>query len=318
MTTLSTATRFSVSPVQSQRQMIDHVGNTPLIPLNRITSALPATVKILAKAEWFNPSGSVKDRPASGIINYALSNGHLSGGKTLLDSTSGNMGIAYATLGAALGIPIHLTIAANASAERLMMLKALGVELTLTDPLEGSDGAREVADQLARQHPDRYYYADQYSHPENWRTHFRTTGPEVLSQTMGEVTHFLAGMGTSGTMMGAGGFLKEQLPNMKLLAVQPDGPLHGLEGLKHLETSPHPEIFNPSLADRTLPVSTENAYAMARRLAQEEGLLVGFSAAAAAWAALEHAQTLDHGTLVVIFPDSAMKYLNNPFWSGKE
>lgn len=295
-------------------QLAHEVGNTPVIRLRRVTSGLPPGVGIMAKAEWLNPAGSVKDRPALSIIARALETGDLKDGRVLLDSTSGNMGIAYATHAAALGLQVHLAVPANAGAAKLGALRALGASLTLTDPLEGSDGAREVAAAMAAEDPARYYYADQYANPANWEAHYRTTGPEILAQVAG-ITHLVAGLGTSGTLMGTGRFLREHAPSIELVAVQPDRPLHGIEGLKHLESSPVPPIFDRNLADRTLAVETEAAYDMTRRLATEEGLLVGISAGAAAVAALRLAAGLSHASIVVIFPDSGARYLHEPFWS---
>ncbi len=225
------------------------------------------------------------------------------------------MGISYATLGTSLGLRVCLAVPANASPERLAILRAHGVELHLTDPTEGSDGARQVAGELARQEPERFFFADQYANPANWQSHFLTTGPEILRQTQGRVSHFVAGLGTTGTMTGVGRFLREAVPDVRLIAVQPDGPIHGLEGLKHLPTALVPEIYDPRVPDETVVVDTESAYAMARRLARLEGLLVGVSAAAAADAALRVAERLETGTVVVIFPNSGLKYLGATFWS---
>jgi cysteine synthase B len=290
------------------------IGNTPLIHLRRVTRGLPANVQVYGKAEWFNPGGSVKDRPAAAILQAALNSGQLEGGRVFLDSTSGNMGIAYATLGAALNIPIHLAVPSNASPERLSILRALGAEITLTDPLEGSEGAREVAAELAESEPGKYFYANQYDNPANAQAHYQTTGPEIHRQTQARVTHFVAGMGTTGTLMGAGRYLKEELPQVELVGLQPDSPLHGLEGLKHLPTSEVPTIYDASLPDRILKVATEDAYAMARRLAREEGLFVGVSAAAAVEASIKLGVELHAGTIVAILPDSGMKYLSQSFW----
>jgi cysteine synthase B len=294
--------------------LISVVGNTPLFRLSRIANSLPDSVEIYGKAEWFNPGGSIKDRPAAGILRHALKNGFLHEGKSFLDSTSGNMGIAYATLGASLGIPIHLTIPANAGEDRLSTLRSLGAELTLTDPLEGSDGARHVAAEMAAHRPHEFYYADQYSHPANWQAHYDSTGPEIMSQTSGRITHFVAGLGTTGTLMGTGRYLKNISPNIELAAVQPDGPMHGLEGLKHIHTSDVPPIFDPSILDDMIPIETTQAYEMARDMARVEGLLIGISAAAAAVAALKIATRLSSGVIVVIFPDSGQKYLLQSFW----
>lgn len=284
-------------------------GNTPLLPLRRISDGLSPDVQVYAKVEWFNPGGSVKDRPALYILQTALEAGFLEG-KRLLDSTSGNMGIAYATFGAALGIPITLAIPGNASPERLKVLRTLGAELVLTDPLEGSDGAIRVARQMAVEQPDRYYFADQYNNPANWQAHYNTTGPEIVQQTGGQVTHFVAGLGTSGTLMGVGRYLRQYNPAIEIIAVQPDSPFHGLEGLKHMQTAIQPGIFDPGFPTRTLAVSTEAAYEMARQLARQEGLFVGVSAGAAAVAALQVAAELEAGQVVTVFPDAGYKYLS--------
>ncbi len=290
------------------------VGNTPLVPLQRVVAGLSPGVRVYAKAEWFNPGGSVKDRPALNIIRSAMSSGALAGGRRLLDSTSGNMGISYATLGAALGLPVTLAIPANASPERLAILRALGAELVLSDPLEGSDGAIRVAQRLAAEEPDRYYYAHQYDNPANWQAHYRTTGPEILQQTGEAVTHFVAGLGTTGTFVGAGRFLREHFPSVLLIAFLPDSPFHGLEGLKHLPTAIRPGIYDDTLADRILEISTEAAHVMTRRLAREEGLFVGVSSGAAAVAALQIASELETGVVVTVFPDGGYKYLSEKFW----
>ncbi len=301
--------------VQLMPELLSHVGHTPLFRLRRVTQSMPDAVEVYAKAEWYNPGGSVKDRPAAAIIQRALNSGDLGTGRVLLDSTSGNMGIAYATLGAALGVPVHLAIPSNASRERIAILRALGAELTLTDPSEGSDGARLVAADILARDPQHYFYADQYSNPANWQAHYWTTGPEVVEQTGGRITHFVAGVGTTGTITGAGRYLHQSVPDARVVAVQPEGPLHGLEGLKHLPSSLIPAIYDPTVTDSTETVATEQAYMMARRLAREEGLLVGISAAAAAVAGLRLAARLDAGVIVILFPDSGMKYLDAPFWS---
>lgn len=287
------------------------VGNTPLLPLRQVTSGLSPRVKVYAKTEWFNPGGSIKDRPALNILRTALADGSLDGGKRLLDSTSGNMGIAYATFGAALGIPVTLSIPANASPERITILRALGAELILTDPLEGSDGAIQVARRLTAEQPERYFYANQYDNPANWQAHYLTTGPEIVQQTAGRITHFVAGLGTSGTLTGVGRYLRQYNPEIQIVAGQPDSPFHGLEGLKHMPTALQPAIFDPKFADRTLELSTEAAHDMVRRLARQEGLFVGISAGAAAVAALQVAQELDEGVVVAIFPDAGYKYLSD-------
>ncbi len=301
-----------------QSSLIDQVGNTPLIPLSNIKGELAKSVEIYVKAEWHNPSGSVKDRPAAAIIQHALDGGLIDNRIHLLDSTSGNMGISYATLAASLGIKVHLAIPANASKDRLSILRALGAELTLTDPLEGSDGAQIVAAEIANQSPEQYFFADQYSNPMNWKSHYLTTGPEILQQTEGRLTHFIAGLGTSGTMMGTGKYLKANTDDITLVAVQPDRPLHGLEGLKHMASSLNPEFYDPGLPDAHLQVSTEDAYRMAKQLAQEEGLLVGISAAAAVSAAFHLGAELEYGLIVVLLPDSASKYLDMDFWRDEQ
>ena len=286
------------------------VGNTPLLPLRRVSEHLSPYVKVFAKAEWFNPGGSVKDRPAINILRITLAQGSLTHGMRLLDSTSGNMGISYATFGPALGVPVTLAMPANASPERITMLRALGAELILTDPLEGSDGAIHTARQMADEHPDRYYYANQYDNPANWQSHFNTTGPEIIQQTGGEVTHFVAGLGTSGTLTGAGRYLRQFNPDIQIIAGQPASPFHGLEGLKHYPSTIKPAFFDPELPDRTIEIPTEEVYSMVRRLGREEGLFVGISSGAATVAALQVAEQLDRGVVVTVFPDAGYKYLS--------
>jgi S-sulfo-L-cysteine synthase (O-acetyl-L-serine-dependent) len=317
MASLSFDTKTRVVAAPRSGGLETHVGNTPLLPLRRVSAGLASGVQVLAKAEWFNPGGSVKDRPALNILRTALED-HLLQGKRLLDSTSGNMGIAYATFGAALGIPVTLTLPANASRERIGILRALGAELILTDPSEGSDGAIRVARAMAAEDPQRFYYANQYDNPANWQAHYLSTGPEIVQQTGGKVTHFVAGLGTSGTLTGAGRYLRAYNPEIQLIAGQPDGPLHGLEGLKHMPSALQPQIYDPHLADRTVEVATEEAHAMVRRLAREEGLFVGISSGAAAAAALKVAAELKHGVVVTIFPDAGYKYLSDrALWEEK-
>jgi cysteine synthase B len=294
----------------------DLVGNTPLIRLNRITAHLPSSVELYAKAEWFNPSGSVKDRPALNIIRTAAARGELTPEKILLDSTSGNMGIAYGTLATALGYRVRLVIPENASPERLSILRALGAEFTLSSPLEGSDGAIREARALAAAQPETFYYANQYNNPANWQAHFQSTGPEIIGQTDGAVTHFVAGLGTSGTFVGTGRALRAFNPGIRLIAFQPDSPFHGLEGLKHMPTAIVPGIYDPLLADENLEISTEAAHEMTRRLAREEGLFVGISAGSAALAALRVAEGLSSGVVVTLFPDAGYKYVSERFWKG--
>jgi S-sulfo-L-cysteine synthase (O-acetyl-L-serine-dependent) len=299
-------------------QGLEHtVGSTPLLPLARIAAHLPPRVKIFAKAEWFNPGGSVKDRPAIHIIHAALRNGKLNRNMRLLDSTSGNMGIAYATFAAPMGIRVTLLLPENASPERVTILKALGAELIYSDPSEGSDGAIRAASKISRWEPERYFYADQYNNPANWQAHYLTTGPEIAAQTGGQITHFIAGLGTTGTLTGVGRYFRQNLPGVCLVAVQPDSGFHGLEGLKHLSSALIPGIFDPSLVDKTLEVSTEAAYQMVLRLAREEGLLVGISSGAAACAVLQAAEELEEGLLVAVFPDAGYKYLSDQsLWKG--
>ncbi|MCY4073366.1 MAG: cysteine synthase family protein [Chloroflexi bacterium] len=296
------------------------IGNTPLLNFRRVAGDLPANVKILAKAEWQNPGGSVKDRAAYEIIRSAEADGRLVAGKTILDSTSGNTGIAYAMIAAAKGYRVKLVLPENVSRERISILRAYDVDLVFTDPLEGSDGAIRVVRELARREPDRYFYADQYNNPANWQAHYHGTGAEVWRQTAGGVSHFVAGLGTSGTLMGAGRRLKDHNPEIQIVSVEPDSPFHGLEGLKHMESAIQPGIFDPRFADQKLSVRTEDAHAMALRLAREEGYLVGISAAAAMVGALRVAEGLaergEAATVVTLFPDNAYKYLSEAFWRG--
>ncbi len=291
------------------------IGNTPLLGFQRLTAHLPDDISVFAKAEWTNPGGSVKDRAAASIIRAAEASGRLRPGVTLLDSTSGNTGIAYAMLGAARGYAVRLFVPANVSPERIAILRAYGAELVLTDPLEGSDGAIRAVRELAAAEPDRYFYADQYNNPANWQAHYRTTGVEIWQQTHGQVTHFVAGLGTSGTLMGTGRRLKAYDPRVQIIALQPDSPFHGLEGLKHMPTAIRPGIYDEALPDAQIAVSTEDTHVMIRRLAREEGYLVGISAAAAMVGALRVAEQLaergQSGTVVTLFPDSAAKYLSD-------
>jgi S-sulfo-L-cysteine synthase (O-acetyl-L-serine-dependent) len=294
------------------------VGNTPLFALRNSAPDLPPGVQVFAKAEWFNPGGSVKDRPAFNIIRTAISNGDLVPGKRLLDSTSGNMGISYATFGASMGIPVTLCVPANASPERITILRALGAEVILTDPSEGSDGAILVARQMAAASPQLYWYANQYNNPANWQAHYMTTGPEIVNQTNGKVTHVVIGLGTSGSLMGTGRYLREQLMDVRIVGVQPDASFHGLEGLKHMPTAIKPGIYDPVFADRIIDIRTEQAYEMVRVLARREGLFVGISSGAAAVAAFQVGSELNEGVVVTIFPDAGYKYLSDKeLWAGK-
>jgi cysteine synthase B len=267
-------------------------------------------VEILAKAEWFNPGGSVKDRPVLRMIEEAEREGRLTPGKVLLDASSGNAGIAYAMIGAAKGYQVELVVPQNVSVERRRIIQAFGATLIPSDPLEGSDGAIRLARQVFAAAPQRYVLLDQYNNPANWRAHYDTTGAEIIAQSDGRLTHFVAGLGTSGTLVGVGRRLREQRPHVQIVAVEPDGPLHGLEGLKHMATSIVPGIYDPSVHHRVIPVSTEAAYAMARRLAREEGWLVGPSAGAAMVAALQVAREAGEGVIVVVLPDGGDRYLS--------
>lgn len=303
--------------IADENGLQSRVGNTPLLRIRNLAEGLSPNVRVFAKAEWFNPGGSIKDRTALHIMRTALEQGKLQPGKRLLDSTSGNMGIAYATFGAALGIPITLCLPANASPERIAILRALGAELVLTDPSLGSDGAIMEAHRLAAEKPDHFWYANQYDNPSNWQAHYLSTGPEILAQTNGEITHFVVGLGTSGTMMGTGRYLREKLPDVKVIAIQPDGSFHGLEGLKHMATAIKPGIYVPSFADRILEIRTETAHEMVRALARKEGLFVGISSGAAIAGALSVAAELKEGTVVTVFPDAGYKYLSDrALWEG--
>jgi len=298
-------------------ELIDRIGNTPLIRLDRIVRPY-AGITLLAKAEWVNPGGSVKDRAAASMVRHALMAGKLGKGKTLLDATSGNTGIAFAMLGAAYGFPVKLVVPSNVSPERKKILKAYGAEVEWTEPDQGSDGAIRRAREIAADQSELYCYMDQYSNPANWRAHYETTGPEIWKQTGGTVTHFVAGLGTSGTFMGTVRRLKELKPTVQAISMQPDSPFHGLEGLKHMATAIVPAIYDAKLADRNIDVETEAAYAMAKRLAREEGVLVGISAAGAVVAseliAKEEAAAGREATIVTVLPDSADKYLSERFW----
>jgi len=295
----------------------ERIGSTPLVRLEAPVRGLVG-ITLLGKAEWANPGGSVKDRAAASMIQDARGRGLLVPGKTVLDASSGNTGIAFAMLGAALGFPVRLAMPANVSPERKRMLRAYGAMVDWTNPDLGSDGAIRRARELAGNDPDRFYYADQYSNDANWLAHYRTTGPEIWQQSAGQITHFVAGLGTSGTFMGVTRRLKEFNPAIQAISFQPDSPFHGLEGLKHMGTSLVPAIYNPHLADRSLEVETEAAYAMVKRLAREEGLLVGISAGAAVVAsakiAAEENAAGRQAVIVTVLPDSADKYLSERFW----
>jgi cysteine synthase B len=292
---------------------LERIGNTPLLRFERITRELNA--QVLAKAEWVNPGGSVKDRAAASIVAEATRTGKLVAGKTLLDSTSGNTGIAYAMLGAAQGFPVTLCLPSNVSPERKRMLQAYGAEMIFTDPGEGSDGAIRKARELASAAPDQYFYADQYSNDANWRAHYYTTANEIWRQTEGRITHFVVVLGTSGTFIGTARRLKELNPQILCISLQPDSPFHGIEGAKHMPTSIVPRIYDPGVADCNLGIGTEEAYAMMKRMAREEGLLVGISAGAAMAGCLRIAAGAGpEAVIVTVLPDAADKYLSERFW----
>jgi len=295
---------------------LDRIGNTPLLRFARIASDLPG-VEILGKAEWLNPGGSVKDRAAANIVAQARASGKLTSGKILLDSTSGNTGIAYAMIGAAQGFPVTLCMPENVSVERKRILHAYGANIVYTDPADGSDGAIRMARELAAKHPDLYYYADQYSNNANWQAHYDGTANEIWQQTEGRITHFVSMLGTSGTFVGATRRLKELNPRIRCISLQPDSAFHGIEGAKHMASAIIPKIYDSSLADANLGISTEDAYVMAKRLAREEGLLVGISAAAAVVGCLQLARQVkihEHAVFVTILCDSGDKYLSERFW----
>lgn len=293
--------------------LVERIGNTPLLRLPRFPG-VSSGVEIVAKAEWHNPGGSVKDRAALSMIREGERSGSLRRGKTIIDATSGNTGIAYAMIGAALGYRVKLAVPANASAERKRILFAYGAEVIYTDPLEGTDGAQLYVKKLVAERPEEYFYPDQYNNPANWQAHYRTTAPEIHDQTGNRVTHFVAGIGTSGTFVGTARRLKELNPAIRCISFQPDTPLHGLEGLKYLETAIVPGIYDAKLADEHLEVATEDAYEMARHLAKREGILVGPSSAASMVAALRIARGLDEGVVVTIFCDHGTRYLSERFW----
>jgi S-sulfo-L-cysteine synthase (O-acetyl-L-serine-dependent) len=306
----------SAAPKVTQVDLLARIGNTPLL---EIPLAGAGDVRVLGKAEFLNPGGSVKDRPALNMILEGERSGELVRGKTILDSTSGNTGIAYAMIAAAKGYRVKLCLPANASPERKQILMAYGASIVLTDPGEGSDGAIRVCQRIYEQSPDMYFYPDQYNNPANWQAHFASTGVEIIDQTEGSVTHFVAALGTSGTFTGTSRRLRQDLPHVRCISVQPSSPLHGLEGTKHMPSAIKPGIYDPELADENMWIDTEDAYAMARRLAREEGLLVGISAAANVLAASRVAKRLadqrQSGVVVTILCDGGQKYLSEPFWN---
>jgi S-sulfo-L-cysteine synthase (O-acetyl-L-serine-dependent) len=308
---------FAESQIGFGTTLLDRIGNTPLIRIDKSVAGLEG-VALLAKAEWANPGGSVKDRAAASMVRDAQARGLLTPGKTLLDATSGNTGIALAMLGAAMSFPVLLAMPSSVSPERKRILRAYGAKVEWTDPDQSSDGAIRRARELAGNDPNRFCYVDQYSNDANWLAHYRTTAPEIWEQTAGQVTHFVAGLGTTGTFMGTARRLKELNPAIQAISFQPDSPFHGLEGLKHMATAIVPAIYDPHVADRQLEVETEAAYDMVKRLARVEGLLVGISAGAAVVAAAqiarEEAAARRRAVIVTVLPDSADKYLSERFW----
>ncbi|MCW5880570.1 MAG: cysteine synthase [Anaerolineae bacterium] len=314
MLTLERATTTPDRP-HSGSSLLDQIGHTPLLRLSRVVAGLAPAVEVWAKAEWFNPGGSVKDRAAARMLREAEASGALTRDKTIIDSTSGNTGVAYAMLGAALGYRVALVMPANVSAERKAIVRAYGAELIQSDPLEGSDGAIRKVRAIVAGQPERYFYPDQYSNDANWRAHYDTTGPEILAQTDGRVTHFVAGLGTTGTFTGVMRRLKAHDPRIQGVAVGPADELEVIEGLKHLETAIVPTIYDRALPDRHLPVTASDALHMTRRLAREEGLFVGLSSGAVVHAALAVAHEVDHGVIVTLLPDGGAKYLSLGLWA---
>jgi S-sulfo-L-cysteine synthase (O-acetyl-L-serine-dependent) len=308
------ARKVSVTTVAAAESVVDLIGNTPLVRLRRFEREVPAGVELYAKAEWQNPGGSVKDRAALRMILDGEREGRLQPGRTILDATSGNTGIAYAMIGAARGYRVRLCVPENVTPERKRALRAYGADMVFTNPLEGSDGAIREVKRIYEADPERYFYPDQYNNQANCQAHYDTTGPEILAQTGGRLTHFVAGLGTSGTFMGVGRYLRDQKPAVQLVSVQPDSPLNGLEGLKHMDTAIVPGIYDSTLADADVRISTEDAYETTRRLAVDEGLLVGISSGAALAAALRVARTADSSLIVMIFCDGGDKYLSERFW----
>src|SRR5271166_2555645 len=300
------------------QSLLQRIGNTPLLRFDRLTSNLPG-VTLLGKAEWHNPGGSVKDRAASNIVAEGRRSGQFTPGKILLDATSGNTGIAYAMLGAAEGFPVTLCMPQNVSAERKKILSAYGANILYTDPGDGSDGAIRMARELAAKHPDLYFYGDQYSNDANWQAHYHGTANEIWQQTEGQITHFVAMLGTSGTFMGTTRRLKELNPTIRCISLQPDSSFHGIEGAKHMASAIVPKIYDPLLADENLEIATEDAYAMARRIARECGLLLGISGAAGIVGSLRVAEQIEPGrepaVVVTILCDSGDKYLSERFWT---
>jgi cysteine synthase B len=296
--------------------VLELIGNTPLVEIQRLRDGVAPGVRLFGKIEGFNPGGSVKDRPALKMIQEGIRQGRLVPGKTILDSTSGNTGIALAMIGAALGYPVELVMPANVSRERKQMVAAFGARAIFSDPLEGSDGAIRLCREVLAADPERYFKPDQYNNEANPLAHYETTGPEIWRQTEGRVTHFVAGIGTGGTIMGTGRFLKSRNPDLKVIAAEPEDAFHGLEGLKHMASSIVPGIYHEAELDLKLGIATDEAYDMVYRLGREEALLVGQSCGAAYVAALRVARTLREGTIVVLFADFGDRYLSTNLWLG--
>ncbi len=294
--------------------VIDLIGNTPLIKLTKITENLGPNIEIYAKAEWFNPGGSVKDRPALWMILDGINQGKLTSDKIIMDSSSGNTAIAYAMIGAALGYKVELVTPENMNIERKRTLEAFGAKMIFSDALEGSDGAIKLARKLKASNPNKYFMPDQYNNPANSMSHYETTAPEIYQQTQGRVTHFLAGIGTSGTLMGTGKRLKELNPSIKVIAIEPAESLHGLEGLKHMASSIVPGIYDSTFPDEIIHVSTDDSYRVMKELLKKEGIFVGHSSGAAVYAGLEYAKRLKEGVLVTVLPDGGYRYLSGGLW----
>jgi S-sulfo-L-cysteine synthase (O-acetyl-L-serine-dependent) len=303
-----------VRKIHDRSSVLGNIGNTPLLRIRKLTP-MNDSVEIYAKAEWFNPGGSIKDRAALNMLLEAERSGALTREKIIIDATSGNTGIAYAMIGSVLGYKVKLALPSNANKERKQMLLAYGAEILYTDPLTGTDGAQLRVKEIVAANPDRYFYPDQYNNPANWKAHYQTTAPEIWQQTKNRITHFAAGLGTTGTFIGTSRRLKEFNSSIACISFEPDSPLHGIEGLKHLPTAMTPGIYDPALADDCMAVSTDDAYTMVKWLAREEGLFVGISSGAAMAAALKLASQLTSGVIVTIFPDGGTRYGNEHFWN---
>lgn len=308
--------RAARGEIRRVENVLDLVGQTPLLRLRKVTAGLSPRVQVFAKLEGFNPGGSVKDRAALWMVRDGLKSGKLRPGKTILDSTSGNTGIALAMVGAVLGHPVELVMPSNVSRERKVVLRSFGANVIFSDPMEGSDGAIRLSRQILARDPEKYFKPDQYFNEMNPRAHFESTGPEIWEQTQGAVTHFVAGLGTGGTIMGTGRYLKSRHPAVQIVGAEPEDAFHGLEGLKHMASSIVPGIFHEDELDRKVPIPTEAAYETVYRLGKEEGIVVGQSSGAAIWAAMQVARELDEGVIVAISPDFGDRYLSTNLWLG--